>query len=342
MNKQATIKNQTGFTLIELMISLVLGLLITAAAVQIYIINVKTATVQKSGSELQDASVFGLQGLESNIRLANLGNPVTSINDKVLDGGIVLTGFNIGVVTIDAKGVRKDNYLANSAFLTKSAGDTVGSGNAWTGISNTNIASDQLTIQYRNDMRTTVSDCEGNNVAEGEKVIERYFLRESSDPNRPTGDVKKLVLACDAGRIKVIDANNGIHEVEKFGGTDSKNFEQAGQEMIVGIDQFKVLLGVQGVESAASTPTAVAGNSNYVSSNIYQQMKVKPAIISVKIGMIVSGSTAILNGDEDRTTFNVLGTDNTLKADNTRKKLVRNTYESTIILRNARVMSRTP
>ena len=56
---------QAGFTLIEPMISLVLGLLISAAVVQIYITNFRTSTVQKSGSELQDASVFGIQMLES-------------------------------------------------------------------------------------------------------------------------------------------------------------------------------------------------------------------------------------------------------------------------------------
>ena len=50
--------HQAGFTLIELMISLVLGLLISAAVMQVYLINVKTSSVQASGSELQDASIW--------------------------------------------------------------------------------------------------------------------------------------------------------------------------------------------------------------------------------------------------------------------------------------------
>lgn len=56
--------HQAGFTLIELMISLVLGLIVSAAVIQVYLINVKTSSIQASGSELQDASVFGLQQLE--------------------------------------------------------------------------------------------------------------------------------------------------------------------------------------------------------------------------------------------------------------------------------------
>lgn len=55
---------QTGFTLIELMISLVLGLIVSAAVIQVYLINVKTSSIQANASELQDASVFGLQQLE--------------------------------------------------------------------------------------------------------------------------------------------------------------------------------------------------------------------------------------------------------------------------------------
>ena len=89
--------HQAGFTLIELMISLVLGLIVSAAVIQVYLINVKTSSIQASGSELQDASVFGLQQLEKSIRLANLGNPTTRIDGTTRNGGIVLTGLNIGV-----------------------------------------------------------------------------------------------------------------------------------------------------------------------------------------------------------------------------------------------------
>ena len=71
---------QSGFTLVELMISLVLGLLITAAAMQVYYTNYKTSTIQRSGSELQQSSIFGLAPLEANIRLANLGNDIASVS----------------------------------------------------------------------------------------------------------------------------------------------------------------------------------------------------------------------------------------------------------------------
>ncbi|WP_211181324.1 PilW family protein, partial [Psychrobacter cibarius] len=86
----------SGFTLIELMISLVLGLLISAAVMQVYLINTRTITVQQSASEVQDSTIFAMQALEDHIRITNLGNPITSINDKTNHGGVVLTKSNLG------------------------------------------------------------------------------------------------------------------------------------------------------------------------------------------------------------------------------------------------------
>lgn len=52
---------QKGFTLVELMISLVLGLIIVAAVMQVYMMSIRTNTIQQSGSNIQNTSVFGIQ-----------------------------------------------------------------------------------------------------------------------------------------------------------------------------------------------------------------------------------------------------------------------------------------
>ncbi len=83
--------DQYGFTLIELMISLVLGLLISAAVMQVFLTSQRVDRIQTAGSEIQDKAVFGLQGIESQVRLANLGNDGIAINDTTAMGGIVLT-----------------------------------------------------------------------------------------------------------------------------------------------------------------------------------------------------------------------------------------------------------
>lgn len=304
---------QSGFTLIELMISLILGLIISAAVIQVYIINVKTSSIQASGSDLQDASVFGLQQLERKVRLANLGNPETQITDMTNKGGIVLTGDNLGIATTP---------YYSPGHLTRRAGDTKGGDNGWTGISNIkDVPSDQLTIQYTNITGSRIADCEGSTVEPNETVVERYFLRQETDDGSK-GDIKKLVLACDAGRVNLVD---GVTELSDFGGI--------GQEFVANADQFKVLLGVH------FTKGANVGQMMYLPSSAYMKITDdKPAITAIKMGLIVHGNTPIV-GSEDQTKFTLLGQDNTLKTDTTRKNQVRNTYETTTLLRNARVVN---
>lgn len=304
---------QSGFTLIELMISLILGLIISAAAIQVYIINVKTSSIQASGSELQDASVFGIQQLERKVRLANLGNPQTQITDTSNKGGVVLTAANLGIATTPYTGI---------GYLTRRAGDGGGGSNGWTGISNIkDVPSDQLTIQYTNITGSRMNDCEGSTVEPNETVLERYFLRQETDDGSK-GDIKKLVLACDAGRVNLVD---GVTELSDFGGI--------GQEFVANADQFKVLLGVH------FTKGANVGQMMYLPSSAYMKITDdKPAITAIKMGLIVHGNTPIV-GSEDQTKFTLLGQDNTLKTDTTRKNQVRNTYETTTLLRNARVVN---
>ncbi len=310
---------QAGFTLIELMISLVLGLIVSAAVIQVYLINVKTSSIQASASELQDASVFGLQQLEKKVRLANLGNPKTQIDSTTVNGGVVLTGVNIGVPATTP--------YPNTGYLTRRAGDTSVGSNGWSGISNTNVNSDQLTIQYTNITGSPIRDCEGAEAAVNDIVIERYFLRSDTD-DTSAGEIKNLVLACDAGRVNRV---GGIDST--MAATDSRQFGQAGQELIVNADQFKVLLGVQYATGAN------VGQTMYLPSSAYLAITTdKPAITAIKMGLIVHGTTPVL-GSEDQTSFTLLGQSNVLKTDTSRRKQVRTSYETTTLLRNARVVN---
>lgn len=302
-----------GFTLIELMISLVLGLLISAAVMQVYLINTRTLTVQQSASEVQDSTVFSLQALDDHIRIANLGNPISNITDGTANGGIVLTAKNVN-----------NNTDIKTAYMTISAGQAVTAAtNGWTGISNIkDIASDQLTIQYRNVTPNSLYDCEGAEVTAGssDRVIERYFVRLVSGASSGSG-MQELALACDAGRI----ASDGT----------VTNFGQAGTVIIPAVDQFKVLLGT----------LSDIDNLTYLPAKTYLELtdgvtedSEKPAITTVKLGVIVRSDTPLIT-DSDKDEFIVLGAENVLKTDTTRKKYYRRSYESTVLLRNARVMS---
>lgn len=293
-----------GFTLIELMISLVLGLLISAAVIQVYIINVRTSTVQQSASEVQDSAIFSLQAIEDHIRVANLGNPISNIKDTTNHGGIVLTAVNLGT-----------SNATEAKYLTASADST-----GWTGLSNiTGVESDQLTIQYKNVTSSSLFDCEGTEVALGSSdwVVERYFVRKATG-----GADTDLVLACDAGRV------------DETGATVT-DFGDSGEVIIPAVDQFKVLLGTLADVSTLS----------YLPASTYLDLTDKPAITTVKFGVIVRSDMPLIDDPEsalpaaDKGKFTILGVEQKLKADSVSKVRYRRSYESTIVLRSARVMS---
>ena len=288
-------RSTSGFTLIELMISLVLGLLISAAVIQVYLTNTKTASTQKSGSELQEASVFGLQQLESHLRLANLGNSVTSITDTTAGGGIVISPKNIGLESTDT---------SKNLYFTRNGGDS----------NITGINSDQLMIQFKNTTGVKIADCESADIDPKATVIERYFIRSSST----TG--QGLLLACDAGRV----TDTGITGL-------SANYQSGGSEVILGVDQFKILLGIQ------TDAPSNAGLMRYLTASEYLALSgTKPPITAVKIGLIVRGSSPVI-GSDVATSFKLLGATQPLKSGQPNR--VRTTYESTTLLRNARVIN---
>lgn len=201
-------RRQAGFTLIELMISLVLGLVVVAAAIMLFLTGVRSQAMQQGISDLQDNANFGLNYITQDVRLANLNTVAAKMDDELLYGGIVLSTKNLpaGLSSTDV------------ALL------SVGS----EGASNVAQGSDQLVIQYR-PMAAGGFDCEGRRIQADEVVIQRYFLRE--DDNASQGEGSPLALACDAGYY-----TSAGSEIFDFGGN--------GEIIMKRVDYFRVLLNV--------------------------------------------------------------------------------------------------
>lgn len=275
---------QAGFTLVELMISIVLGLLITAAAIQLFITGQASLSMQQGMADIQDNGNFGLNYIATDIRKSNLGALSPVSDDQTMYGGIVVAARNLSdFVTVPAE------------LMSRSVGQTAGGNNRWTGKSNvvnkggTVILSDQLTIQYRPTQniipfstltKTTLStaeaklinetvigtDCEGvsitlNELREGVFIVQRYFLRTDSTTGADSG----LALACAASRYtqSEVEANKkrkeaGTAPVPQLielkdttanpytARTDIKrpNLDGAGQVIMRRVDHLHYLLGV--------------------------------------------------------------------------------------------------
>lgn len=154
-------KRQQGFSMLELMVAMALGLLISAAAIQLFLANQVSLNFQRGMNDVQANGRFAIDQMVHDVRLAGLGSsattaPVTSIVFVPAD----LPGLDSAstAVTSDAN--------ALSGLLSDS---------------------DQLVVQYF--AMSDSLDCEGNTVAANRFVVARYFIRldESNVPS----------LACD-------------------------------------------------------------------------------------------------------------------------------------------------
>ena len=304
-NMTRDIGYQQGFTLIELMISLVLGLLISAAIIQVFVTSQRVDRIQTAGSEIQDKAVFGLQSIEPQIRLANLGNDGVAINDKTLNGGIILTVGNKDATNVNA--AVKDGDKA-SDYVTQTTA----------ALTNTNIPSDQLTIQYINTTGRKLYDCEGQKINLDEHVVTRYFLKEGSITEGSTQ--KNFNLNCDAGRIE---------------NKEVKDFTDNGQTIIENVDQFNVLLGVQ--KSVTSVDDKLSYEYADMAVNDYMRLSdPKPPIVNIRIAILARSTANSPEASGEK--FLIFGEEQTLKTQTNAPKYLRRVYESNILLRNARVM----
>lgn len=327
---------QQGFTLIELMISLVLGLLIIAAASQVYVISLRTATVQQAGSSILDANVFGLQQIENNIRMAGLGLSDVA-KAGAADSGILAGGDKATAIsTLRANGANLDPKLISRDGLDTTSTNTTGGG------------SDQLTIQYRAPAnmrdceghlvlgpRTGILDLPGNPVVsiDGQIIVERYFVKNNNGT---------LELRCDAGlyvsnHIIQDDGqgqrNNGQGTTANaptiLTGADNRynihNLNDDGVLIASGIDDFQVRFGI----ASGANHSGI----RYVTPTEYQALSSDTAIITVQLGLLTKGSVPSSDAPESQT-YTILGNDVNMKSD--QGQFIRRVYETNIMLRNSR------
>lgn len=316
---------QQGFTLIELMISLVLGLLIIAAASQVYVISLRTATVQQAGSSILDANVFGLQQIENNIRMAGLGLSDVA-KAGAADSGILAGGGNATAINV----LHVNGTKLSSDLISRDDSDPTNT---------TSVGSDQLTIQYRAPAnmrdceghlvlgpRTGILDLPGNPVVsiDGQIIVERYFVKNNNGT---------LELRCDAGLYVsnhiIEDDGQGTANATILTGANNRhnihNLGDGGALIVSGIDDFQVRFGI----ASGANHSGI----RYVTPTEYQALPSDTAIITVQLGLLTKGSVPSSDAPESPT-YTILGNDVNMKSG--QGQFIRRVYETNIMLRNSR------
>ena len=337
--KKITQHRQAGFTLIELMIALALGLVIAAAAIMLFLTGQKSYSLQQGAADLQDNANFGLNYIVKDIRLSNLNTLSSEMNDETAGGGVVFTS--------SVNGKKESGVVVASNLPKNLTGATVAAGllsKGNDGLSNVNTEkSDQLVIQYKpqyirvdyNKPPTPADpdddewfggfDCEGNEIKFPIKTggadtplriyVQRYFLRK--DDNKASNEPQDaLTLACDAGWY---NETGNPDKVENYG--------DDGQIIMKRVDYFHVMFGVQ--DNA---------NFRYISTKDYMALTApRPRILSLQLGILARSSQPVGNDSmiKNNQKFQVLDKEVILKAPIAgSSKYVRQAVSQTIALRN--------
>lgn len=331
---------QTGFTLIELMLSLTLGLIITAAAILLFLAGQKSLSMQQGVSDIQDNANFGLNYLVQDIRLANLNNPKASINDQTAYGGVVLTSSANAVK--DASNIPLSNiyHQVKGANVKVEFLSGTGTGPSNVQVAGSDVSSDQLVIQYIPQYAKVGTkwegggyDCEGNALSftEQQVIIQRYFLREDNNKNDKEPN-KPLALACAAGHYPV-DPGKPAVATGPLPDMAITGYGAAGEIIMKRVDYLRVLLNIQD-----DTVTPPAASRRYISIKDYMALTApRPRIVAVQLGILARSAQSVSaeSSIKDDQKFVVLDQTVTVKKPQAGSpKYIRQVVSQSIALRN--------
>ncbi len=337
-----------GYSLVELMIAISLGLIVVAAAMAVLLSAQRLVSLQNAMDELQQNANLAIGMLSFDLRQSNLNMPSQQlINNKAQGSGIIFGAANLPA------------SMASQASAYQAL---------WTqqesGVAATEQKSDQLLIQYlpeyelggsvlesdANRSATSATqvyragfDCEGEKIeftqqrsddpqsstaqASAQRIIvNRYYLKK--DPQQIKGEAAGYSLFCQSGYYVAGDQHiTGLTT-------------NGGQQIMKRVDAFKVRLGVK----------APDGKLRYLTINQYLALMpnhvTQPQsyynIISIELGLLLRSSTAVAADTAANTAqaaaqqeFELLGTPLKLQQDQLSKKYLRQNMTQVVALRNA-------
>ena len=349
---------QQGFTLIELMISLILGLLVSAAALQILYTNSLSSNIQSAGSNIVDTNTFGLDYLTKQIRKANYGilsSQSFFLNHQTPQGGIVLTapdnltvfGNTVAGETVasNLRGLSKSNQQISDTLLTRSASSLSGSNVKF---GSTALSSDQLTIQYKVSSDNQV-DCQSRNVMKDDYVIERYFVRDGGLACASAiYTYSETTAKKDATNQNAINIDKYKKPIKQSDGSfnrdtsdTTQNLAGSGEIIIPNVDYFRVLLGVSDSKNFSTNPSTykltympIPTPITTVNADPFPTLNNR-RIVNVQIGLLVRSDGSVTASKDP--SFTVLDkTDIKLNDTSKNDGKMRRVLETTVFLRNAR------
>ncbi len=339
---------QSGVTLVEIMVGIVISLILLNGVIQIFISSKQTYRFGEAVSRLQESGRFAMELLTGDLRMAGYQGcaDLGSIPANVIANNPPVVSFSSEVV----KGWEIDATMAA----------TPSSPALPTGLTNMISNSDVVSIQHASDTGVKLT---GNMLVDNANIqLQPTSLFKANDvlfiSDCETVDVFRANNVSNSGTITTIAHSNSVNTTNKLSkpyGTDASvyafesNVYYVGNtgrtngygnpimalykrdvngvvtELVEGVENIQVLYGER----------ADNGNMRYVKANDATLDMNK--VISVRIGLLIS-SIQEVNRDVDNNTYNVAGT--TIGTSGTvthpADKRIRRVFIATVRLRNRR------
>lgn len=329
------IHKQTGFSLIELMVALVISLLLLAGILQIFSSTKKTYTMEEELSRQQENARFALDKLTFDIRMSGYqgcADPGTT-TANLIAGSVVGTQMVNGTNNDGTNG-------SDTLTLQFASGGGVPLLSNMADRTSTVVASMPLTANIVADSLVTLADCESVDVfrvtakaddASATPIPTSTFSHGTTGGKNTTANLTKAYTT-DARLIsfrtvQYTIANTGTNRR----GKPIFSLQLDGNTLVEGVENMQVQFG----ERQGATSTS---NIRYVTAADVGNWN---RVVSMRIGLLLSTREAVRETD-DTTTYSVLGVamaPGTVMGANTydaTDRRVRRVFTTTIKIRNRR------
>jgi len=222
-------KKALGFSLIEVMIAITLGLILMSAVLAVFMSSKRTYSSSEAMSRSQESARFGSQFVARELRMA-------------------------GYASLDTDGVvsRTVKFPADSTFAT--AGQVITGVDQSGGTGTIKAATDSVTYRYTGGNASSVRDCLGATVASGTIVNVTLFV---SDDNE---------LLCQVGSGTATALIDGIDNMQLLYGVDTDGDRAANSYVAAGaVTNWTQVVSVQ-VTLTIAAPTDQSINARSVVS----------------------------------------------------------------------------
>ena len=333
--RQLAVRPALGFSLIELMVSLTIGLVIAIAAMSAYVGASSSSKIADAQSRMNEDAQAALNVLVQQIRLAG-ANPAQANRTDIFGRNPVYDPTYVGgSVTAYANGTTTYTVtVAPSAFAIRGCDGTFSNITNATTVPNldsftncgVSTAPDSIAISYEADRYNTVpsgtdpTDCLGNSIP---TTISATFPSGTSTTASFRVADNRFYIASSSGVLSLMCKGIG-------GGT---------QPLVENVEDMQFMYGTVST-TATSTTATVAG---YLSAAEVEALTISPStandnsvrwgkVMSVRICVVVRSASPVVS---DLVSGRYYKCDGTLDTTQTDRRL-RRAYSTTVVLRNRR------